>query len=186
MLDESLLVDRQGPTMVVTMNRPERRNALSLDMIVRMADAWDAADADDSVRSVILTGAEDSYCVGGDLQSGWMGGNRAADPTDNEKRAAENPALIGKGLLLSYWLHTPLIAVVNGDCMGGGCEMLQQTDIRIAEEHARFGVPESSAASSPAPARPCASSARSRTPWRWRCCSPDASSTPRRRCAGVS
>jgi len=142
MLEESLLVDRQGPTMVVTMNRPERRNALSLDMIVRMADAWDAADADDSVRSVILTGAEGSYCVGGDLQSGWMGGNRAADPTDNEKRAAENPALIGKGLLLSYWLHTPLIAVVNGDCMGGGCEMLQQTDIRIAEEQARFGVPE--------------------------------------------
>src|SRR5207245_9880951 len=77
-----------------------------------------------------------------DPQPGGMGGNRAAKPTGNEKRAAENPGLIGKGRLLSYWLHTPLIAVVNGDCMGGGCEMLQQTDIRIAEEHARFGVPE--------------------------------------------
>jgi enoyl-CoA hydratase len=142
MSEESLLVERRGSTVVLTMNRPDRRNALSLDMIVRMADAWDAIDADDSVRAAILTGAEGHYCVGGDLQSGWMGGNRAAEPTGNEKRAAENPGLIGKGLLLSYWLHTPLIAVVNGDCMGGGCEMLQQTDIRIAEEQARFGVPE--------------------------------------------
>ena len=142
MTDESLLVERRGATVVLTMNRPDRRNALSLDMIVRMADAWDAIDADDSVRAAILTGADGAYCVGGDLQSGWMGGNRSTEPTDNEKRAAENPMLIGKGLLLSYWLHTPLIAVVNGDCMGGGCEMLQQTDIRIAEEQARFGVPE--------------------------------------------
>ena len=128
--------------MVLTMNRPERRNALSLDMIVRLADAWTEADADDSVRTVVLTGAPGSYCVGGDLNAGWMGGNRSADPEPNEKRAMEDASLIGKGLLLSYWLHTPLVAVVNGDCMGGGCEMLQQTDIRIAEEQARFGVPE--------------------------------------------
>ena len=142
MTEESLIVDVQGPTAILTMNRPERRNALSLDMIVRMADAWERIDADDSIRCAILTGAEGSYCVGGDLQSGWMGGNRAAEPEGNEKRAAEDPALIGRGLLLSQWLRKPLIAAVNGDCMGGGCEMLQQTDIRIAEEQARFGVPE--------------------------------------------
>jgi len=142
MSDESLLVERRGSTVVLTMNRPDRRNALSLDMIVRMADAWDAIDGDDGVRAAVLTGAEGSYCVGGDLQAGWMGGNRSAEPTDHEKRATADPGLIGKGLLLSYWLHTPLVAVVNGDCMGGGCEMLQQTDIRIAEEQARFGVPE--------------------------------------------
>jgi enoyl-CoA hydratase len=138
----SLLVERDGPTVVLTMNRPERRNALSLDALVRFADAWDAIDADDSVRAVILTGAPGSYCVGGDLASGWMAGNRAAEPTDNEKRAAADPSLIARGLLLRTWLKKPIIAVVNGDCMGGGCEMLQQTDIRIAEAHARFGVPE--------------------------------------------
>lgn len=142
MTEESLLVDRRGATIVLTMNRPERRNALSLDMIVRLADAWELVDDDNSVRAAILTGAEGSYCVGGDLDAGWMAGNRSTDPSDNERRAAENPAIIGKGLLLSYWLRTPLIAAVNGDCMGGGCEMLQQTDIRIAEEQARFGVPE--------------------------------------------
>lgn len=140
--EASLLCERDGPTVVLTMNRPHRRNALSIDMIVRLADAWEAIDADLTIRSVILTGAEGAYCVGGDLASGWMAGNRNAEPNDNERRAAGDPTLIARGLLLNQWLRTPIIAVVNGDCMGGGCEMLQQTDIRIAEEHARFGVPE--------------------------------------------
>ena len=139
---QSLLFDRQGHTVVLTMNRPERRNALSLDMLVRFADAWDAIDGDDSIRSVILTGAEGAYCVGGDLDAGWMTGDRSAEPTDNERRAMEDMSIVGRGLLLTMWLRTPIIAVVNGDCMGGGCEMLQSTDIRIAEEQARFGVPE--------------------------------------------
>jgi enoyl-CoA hydratase len=138
----SLIYDRHGPTVVLTMNRPRRRNALSLDMIVRLADAWEVVDADESIRSVILTGAEGAYCVGGDMDAGWMAGNRAAEPSENERRAMEDMSIIGRGLLLTRWLHTPIIAVVNGDCMGGGCEMLQQTDIRIAEEQARFGVPE--------------------------------------------
>jgi enoyl-CoA hydratase len=140
--EQSLLFEREGPTVVLTMNRPARRNALSIDMIVRMADAWEAIDADDSIRAAILTGAAGSYCVGGDLASGWMAGNRDANPTDNEKRAGADPTLIARGLLLHQWLRTPIIAAVNGDCMGGGCEMLQQTDIRIAEEQARFAVPE--------------------------------------------
>lgn len=142
MSEESLLFDRRDHTVVLTMNRPARRNALSLDMIVRMADAWEAIDADETIRSAILTGAEGAYCVGGDLDAGWMAGKQAAEPTENEKRAMADMSIIGRGLLLRDWLRTPLIAVVNGDCMGGGCEMLQQTDIRVAEEQARFGVPE--------------------------------------------
>jgi len=138
----SLLYERHGHAVVLTMNRPRRRNALSLDMIVRLADAWEAIDADDTIRAAILTGAEGSYCVGGDLDAGWMAGKRSSEPSENEVRAMDDPSLIGRGLLLTSWLRTPIIAVVNGDCMGGGCEMLQQTDIRIAEEHARFGVPE--------------------------------------------
>jgi enoyl-CoA hydratase len=140
--EQSLLVDRRGHTVVLTMNRPARRNALSLDMIVRLADAWELVDGDDTIRSAILTGAEGAYCVGGDLDAGWMAGNRSTEPTEHERRAMEDMTIVGRGLLLSDWLRTPIIAVVNGDCMGGGCEMLQQTDIRIAEEHARFGVPE--------------------------------------------
>ena len=140
--EPSLLVERDGSTVVLTMNRPKRRNALSLDMLVRLADAWDAVDADESIRAVILTGAAGAYCVGGDLSSGWMSGARPTEPTDTERRAQEDPSLIARGLLLTSWLRTPIVAAVNGDCLGGGCEMLQQTDIRIAEEQARFGVPE--------------------------------------------
>jgi enoyl-CoA hydratase len=140
--EASLKHDRQDHTVVLTMNRPARRNALSLDMLVRLADAWETIDADDSIRSVILTGAGSAYCTGGDLDAGWMAGNRSAAPTENEQRVIDDMSIIGRGLLLSTWLRTPIIAVVNGDCLGGGCEMLQQTDIRIAEEQARFGVPE--------------------------------------------
>lgn len=138
----SLIFDRQGHTVVLTMSRSRRRNALTLDLIVRLADAWAAIDADDTIRSAILTGAEGAYCVGGDLDAGWMTGGGGAEPTANERRVMEDRSIIGRGLLLTDWLRTPIIAVVNGDCMGGGCEMLQQTDIRIAEAHARFGVPE--------------------------------------------
>jgi enoyl-CoA hydratase len=140
--EPSLRYERHGHTVVLTMNRPARRNALSLDMLVRFADAWEAVDADDTIRSVILTGATGAYCVGGDLDAGWMAGSRSADPTEHERRAMEDMSIVGRGLLLTDWLRTPIIAVVNGDCMGGGCEMLQQTDIRIAEEQARFAVPE--------------------------------------------
>jgi enoyl-CoA hydratase len=76
------------------------------------------------------------------MDAGWMGGKKAANPTEHEKRAQADMSIVGRGLLLTRWLRKPIVAVVNGDCLGGGCEMLQQTDIRIAEAHARFGVPE--------------------------------------------
>jgi enoyl-CoA hydratase len=139
----TLLVDREGPVLVLTMNRPERRNALVPDMLVRFADAWDLADSDDSIRCVILTGAGDiAYCAGGDLADGWMSGEVTEEAKRIQQRLKDDPGVTGKGLLLTHWCTKPIIAVVNGQCMGGGCEMLQQTDIRIAEAHATFGVPE--------------------------------------------
>jgi len=139
----SLLVEREGPVLILTMNRPHRRNALVPDMLVRFADAWDLADSDDSIRCVILTGAGDvAYCAGGDLNDGWMSGEVTEEAKRIQERLKEDPGVVGKGLLLTHWCTKPIIAVVNGQCMGGGCEMLQATDIRIAEEHATFGVPE--------------------------------------------
>lgn len=139
----SLLVERDGPVVTLTMNRPERRNALIPDMLVRFADAWDMVDADDSIRCVVLTGAgEEAYCAGGDLSDGWMGGRETEEVRRVQQRLKEDPGLTGKGLLLTHWVRTPIVAAVNGQCLGGGCEMLQQTDIRVAEEHATFGLPE--------------------------------------------
>lgn len=132
--ERELLVERDGPIVIVTMNRPHRRNALSTNMVGQFAQAWDEIDADDGIRAAILTGAGAAYCVGGDLSDGWMVRDGSAPPLD--------PAAIGKGLLLTHTLTKPLIAAVNGACLGGGCEMLQQTDIRVADENATFGLPE--------------------------------------------
>lgn len=142
--DEQLTFERDGEVVILTMNNPRRKNALTPDMIALMAQAWDQIDSDDGIRVAILTGHGDSYCVGGDLADGWMvkgtdkssGGNAAGKPSK------ARGSIITDGLLLSRSLTKPLIAAVNGPCLGGGCEMLQQTDIRIAEEHAVFGLPE--------------------------------------------
>lgn len=77
------------------------------------------------------------------MADGWMVDEDRAPKTEVERRLREDRGLIGKGLLLTHWLRKPLLAAVNGACLGGGCEMLQQTDIRVAEEQATFGVPES-------------------------------------------
>ena len=142
MTDQHLTFERDGDVVILTMTNPRRKNALTPNMITLMAEAWDEIDADDGIRAAILTGHGDSYCVGGDLADGWMvkgpNGNGAA----RDQPAKSPGTIISEGLLLSRNLAKPLIAAVNGPCLAGGCEMLQQTDIRIAEEHAVFGLPE--------------------------------------------
>ncbi|MCV7409427.1 enoyl-CoA hydratase [Mycobacterium florentinum] len=144
MSDQHLTFERDGDVVILTMNNPRRKNALTVDMITLMAQAWDEIDANDGIRAAILTGSGDSYCVGGDLADGWMV-KRAKVPSDANAEQAppkSRGSVITDGLLLTRSLATPLIAAVNGACLGGGCEMLQQTDIRIAEEQAVFGLPE--------------------------------------------
>ena len=70
--EPQLKVERDGSVVVLTMNNPRRRNALTPNMITLMAQAWNEIDADDGIRVAILTGAGSSYCVGGDLDDGWM------------------------------------------------------------------------------------------------------------------
>jgi enoyl-CoA hydratase len=83
----SLIYHRQGQTVVLAMNRPAWRNAMSLDMLLRFVEAWEAIDGDDTIRSVILAGANSADCVGGHLDIGWMAGGRPAELTENERRA---------------------------------------------------------------------------------------------------
>ncbi|CAN5547331.1 enoyl-CoA hydratase-related protein [soil metagenome] len=142
MTEPHLVVERDGHVMILTMNNPRRRNALTPSMLALMADAWQEIDADDDIRCAILTGSGSDYCVGGDLADGWMvkSARPSGSQTGSENRSAGS--VLSEGLLLSRSLAKPLIAAVNGACLGGGCEMLQQTDIRIAEEQAIFGLPE--------------------------------------------
>ena len=132
---EHLTFERDGSTAIVTMNRPEAKNALSLPMLVGMADAWEEVDSNDDIRCAVLTGAGGNFCTGMDLKA--MGGS---DAEKYQLRMAEDPDLHWKALLRHYQLKKPLVAAVEGWAVAGGTEILQATDIRVAGEGAKFGV----------------------------------------------
>jgi enoyl-CoA hydratase len=132
---EHLTYERVGATAVVTMNRPEAKNALSLPMLVGMADAWEEINSNDEIRCAILTGAGGSFCAGMDLKA--MG---APEAEQYRPRMEADPDLHWKALLRHYDVTKPLIAAVEGHAVAGGTEILQATDIRVAGESAVFGV----------------------------------------------
>lgn len=133
---EHLLVERDGGILIVTMNRPEAKNALSPAMLVGMADAWAELNEDDDLSCAILTGAGGSFCTGMDLKAA------AAGPSahDYQARWTEDPDIHWKGLLRHFRLRKPLIAAVEGFAVAGGTEILQATHLRVAGESATFGV----------------------------------------------
>jgi enoyl-CoA hydratase len=130
------LVEQDGHKLVVTMNRPEARNALSGEMLAIMSDAWDRVNSDDSIRVCILTGAGGYFCAGADLKS-----MSKRPPSESFESGEYDPSVI-KGLLKGFRLTKPLIAAVEGPAIAGGTEILQGTDIRVAGESAKFGISE--------------------------------------------
>src|SRR3954453_13967575 len=125
--------------MVLRMNRPGAKHAFSPNMLARMAEAWETADADDDVRCVILTGSDDVFCAGADLKA--MMSN---PPPDDEyaQRFTRDADMAWRALLRHYRLTKPIIAAVEGYAVAGGTEILQAMDIRVAGESATFGVAE--------------------------------------------
>jgi enoyl-CoA hydratase len=128
------LVERRGPVLIVTMNRPEARNALSGPMMAIMRDAWNQVDSDDDIRACVLTGAGGAFCAGADLKA--MTRSHPGDNANGFDLSTIEPLLKGRRLT------KPLIAAVEGPAIAGGTEILQATDIRVAGESARFGVSE--------------------------------------------
>jgi enoyl-CoA hydratase len=128
------LVERRGAVLIVTMNRPEARNALSGPMMAIMKEAWDQVDADPDIRACILTGAGGTFCAGADLKA--MTVSHPGDTAAGWDLSVIEPLLKGRRLT------KPLIAAVEGFAIAGGTEILQATDIRVAGASARFGVAE--------------------------------------------
>jgi enoyl-CoA hydratase len=128
----------------VTLNRPDKRNALTPEMIVRLCDVWDEVEADDQVRVVLLTGAGDrAFSSGGDLGRLIPIMMRTRDPEDEwEERLAARRSMLHKALLRNDTFFKPVVAAVNGPALAGGTEFLLGTDIRIAAEHATFALTE--------------------------------------------
>ncbi|MFE3995578.1 crotonase/enoyl-CoA hydratase family protein [Streptomyces goshikiensis] len=134
---EHLTMERRGATLVLTMNRPEAKNALSLPLLVGLYDGWLEADADDGIRSVVLTGAGGDFCAGMDLKA-LAGKGMAGDQYRDRLKA--DPDLHWKAMLRHHRPRKPVIAAVEGYCVAGGTEILQGTDIRVAGEGATFGL----------------------------------------------
>lgn len=130
------LVEQRGHTLIVTMNRPAARNALSGEMMQIMTAAWDRIDADPEIRCAILTGAGGYFCAGMDLKAAT-----AKPPGESFQDGSYDPSRID-ALLKGRRLTKPLIAAVEGPAIAGGTEILQGTDIRVAGESAKFGVSE--------------------------------------------
>ncbi|MET8979668.1 crotonase/enoyl-CoA hydratase family protein [Streptomyces sp. NPDC004539] len=136
---EHLTVRREGATLVLTLNRPEAKNALSLPMLVGLYDGWIEADEDDTVRSIVFTGAGGTFCAGMDLKA--LAG-KGIDGEHYRHRLDADPDLHWKAMLRHHRPRKPVIAAVEGHCVAGGTEMLQGTDIRVAGESATFGLYE--------------------------------------------
>jgi enoyl-CoA hydratase len=133
-----LLTERRGHVLLVTMNRPEAKNALSGEMLVRMYDAWLELSEDPELRVGILQGSGGTFCSGMDLKA-FAGGFEENEYT---KRFAEDGDLHWKALLRHYRPTKPLIAAVEGFALAGGTEILQATEMRVAGESAVFGITE--------------------------------------------
>ena len=140
-----LLYETRGAIAVITLNRPDRHNALSPELICRLADAFDAFEADPALRVAVVTGAgTESFCSGGDLELTLplLTGARAPE-TEWDRRLVENREVLFRSNFKGAHSIKPVIAAVNGHCLAGGFELMLATDIRIAGDHARFGLPES-------------------------------------------
>jgi len=130
---ETILVERRGSVAIITINRPEKRNALNIQTRAEGAAVLDELRAEESVRVVVFTGAGDKAFIAG------------ADIAEFADRTAitQREVMLERGLFNAIdTFPKPIIAMVNGYCLGGGCELALACDIRIASDKASFGQPE--------------------------------------------
>ncbi|MGK2867126.1 MAG: crotonase/enoyl-CoA hydratase family protein [Mycobacterium sp.] len=127
------LVERRGNVSIITINRPDARNAVNAAVSIGVGDALQAAQDDPEIRVVILTGAGDkSFCAGADLKAISRGEN-LFHPDHPEW---------GFAGYVRHFIDKPTIAAVNGTALGGGTELALASDLVVAEERAKFGLPE--------------------------------------------
>jgi len=126
--------ERQGPVGILTLNRPEALNALSLEMLDQLDGVLDAVERDTEIRVIIITGAgEKAFSAGADIEA------------MREATALEARAFAQRGHEVTNRVESfprPIIAAVNGYALGGGCEFALACDIRLVSERASFGQPE--------------------------------------------
>ncbi len=133
-------VEQQGHILIVTLNRPEAKNAFSPEMLLGLYKAWRLLDEDDELYCAILTANGDTFCAGMDLKAGAEGEQRSTE--EFMELMATVPNIHWQALLRDNRPCKPLILAVEGYALAGGTEILQGTDIRVGAEDAIFGVTE--------------------------------------------
>ena len=131
-MTDLLSIERRGEVAVVTLRRPEKRNALSIELRLELADAFSALSGDDRIGCVVLTGAGPSFCAGMDTTQ--FGGDRA-----NRERLVETSTLAFEAV---GDCRRPVVAAVNGPALAGGFALALLCDLRVAAQSATFGYPE--------------------------------------------
>jgi enoyl-CoA hydratase len=141
MADPVVIVEKDGHILTVSLNRPEKRNAVNCEVMCRLYDAWVSLDEDPELRVAILTGRGNTFCAGMDLSEiGKLGSGKP----DNEymERVMKEIHVIYGAWLKTYRPTKPVILAAEGFARAGGTEILQGTDIRIGADNAIFGVTE--------------------------------------------
>ena len=138
-----LLVERRGAILQITFNRPDKKNAVTPEIVVRLAEAWKRLRDDAELRVAILTGVGDAFCAGADLGRLIPLLSKARLPEDEFDHAlVADRSIFQTAFLRRFEIWKPIIAAVNGFALAGGMELLQATDIRLATPEARFGLSE--------------------------------------------
>ena len=132
-MPQTVLSTREGRVAILTINRPDKLNALNEEVRVELLAALAAIETDDSVGVVVITGSgEKSFIAGADI------GEFAGRSPFDQRFAMRSPRIFD--IMASF--PKPVIAMINGFCLGGGCELAMSCDMRIASDKARFGQPE--------------------------------------------
>jgi methylglutaconyl-CoA hydratase len=139
MSEPLVLYEVRRPAALLTINRPDRRNALSQALIAALTDAFRRAREDAAVRCVILTAAGPSFCAGMDLAELQ---ETLAQPATEESPVWGHSLKLATLYDLMYTLPKPTIAAVNGAAVAGGCGLVTVCDLAVAAPEARFGYPE--------------------------------------------
>ena len=126
------LAERRGSVLLITINRPEARNAVNAAVSTAVGDALQEAQEDPEVRAVVITGAGESFCAGADLKA----------ISRRENLFHPDHGDWGFAGYVQHYIDKPTIAAVNGTAFGGGTELALASDLVIAEERTRFGLPE--------------------------------------------
>ena len=132
---DAVLTTRQGNILIITLNRPEARNAVNAAVHIGVGQALEQAENDPEIRVVIITGSGDqAFCAGADLKAVSRG--ERIEPDDATMRGW------GFAGMVSHPISKPVIAAVNGFALGGGTELALASDLVVAADHAQFGLPE--------------------------------------------